>query len=141
MEYYEVSERIYKYGASINKPTYVDYNGMIHCVEVPNNIIMVRRNGKPMWCGNCLQSLAFHNIGDSRVHMFTTWRSHDAYGAWMWNNVALYEYVNKEVLEPEGLKLIKWTEYNESLHVYDYDWTMARKVLPLPEIALHQMKL
>lgn len=137
IEYYEIIEREYKYGAEINKPTYVDYNGMIHCVEVPNNIIMVRRNGKPMWCGNCLQSLSFRNIGDNRAHLFTHWRSHDAYGAWQWNNIALYEYVNKEVLEPEGLRLVKWTEYNESLHVYDYDWTMARKVLPLPEVALH----
>ena len=85
----------------------------------------------------CAQAIAFRNIGDGRVHMFTTWRSHDAYGAWQWNNIALYEYVNKEVLDPEGLKLVKWTEYNESLHVYDYDWTVARKVLPLPEVALH----
>lgn len=138
-EYYEVSERIYKYGPAINSPTYVDYNGMIHCVEVPNHIVMVRRNGKPMWCGNCLQSMSFRNIGDDRIQLFTTWRSHDMYGAWQWNNVALYEYVNKELFEPEGLVLTKWTEYNESAHVYDYDWAEAKKVLPLPEIALHMM--
>jgi len=138
-EYYEVSERIYKYGASINKPSFINYNGMIHCVEVPNNIIMVRRNGKPMWCGNCLQSLSFRNIGDGRIHLFTHWRSHDIYGAWQWNNIALYEYVNNELLEPEGLRLTKWTEYNESAHVYDYDWDAATHVLPLPEVALHMM--
>ena len=28
------------------------YNGEIHCVEVPNGIVYVRRNGKPAWCGN-----------------------------------------------------------------------------------------
>lgn len=30
----------------------IDYKGTIHCVEVPNGIIYVRRNGKPVWSGN-----------------------------------------------------------------------------------------
>ncbi|HKP17791.1 MAG TPA: FAD-dependent thymidylate synthase [Gaiellaceae bacterium] len=28
------------------------YNGVIHCVEVPNGTLYVRRNGYPVWCGN-----------------------------------------------------------------------------------------
>jgi hypothetical protein len=31
---------------------WVDYKGKIYCVEVPNHIIYVRRNGKPVWSGN-----------------------------------------------------------------------------------------
>lgn len=30
----------------------VDYVGKIYCVSVPNRLIYVRRNGKPVWCGN-----------------------------------------------------------------------------------------
>ena len=30
----------------------IDYNDFIYCVNVPNNIIFIRRNGKTMWCGN-----------------------------------------------------------------------------------------
>ncbi|QLH74912.1 MAG: hypothetical protein HPY73_05285 [Methanomassiliicoccales archaeon] len=30
----------------------VHYTGKVYCVEVPNHIIYVRRNGKPVWCGN-----------------------------------------------------------------------------------------
>ncbi len=30
----------------------VDYKGGIHCVTVPNGTLYVRRNGKPLWCGN-----------------------------------------------------------------------------------------
>ncbi len=30
-----------------------DYDGFVYCVEVPNHIIYVRRNGKAIWCGNC----------------------------------------------------------------------------------------
>jgi thymidylate synthase (FAD) len=28
------------------------YDGTIHCVEVPNGTLYVRRNGYPVWCGN-----------------------------------------------------------------------------------------
>jgi thymidylate synthase (FAD) len=28
------------------------YDGLIHCVEVPNRTLYVRRNGYPVWCGN-----------------------------------------------------------------------------------------
>jgi len=31
----------------------IDYDGFVYCCEVPNHIIYVRRNGKPVWCGNC----------------------------------------------------------------------------------------
>jgi thymidylate synthase (FAD) len=29
-----------------------DYDGLIHCVEVPNRTLYVRRNGYAAWCGN-----------------------------------------------------------------------------------------
>jgi hypothetical protein len=32
---------------------WVDYEGFVYCVTTPNGIIYVRRNGKPVWCGNC----------------------------------------------------------------------------------------
>ena len=32
----------------------IDYKGEIHCVQVPNGIVYVRRNGMPAWCGNSL---------------------------------------------------------------------------------------
>jgi hypothetical protein len=38
----------------------VDYNGKVYCVEVPNHIIYVRRNGIPVWCGNSLRFYADH---------------------------------------------------------------------------------
>lgn len=31
---------------------YEDYKGYVYCLEVPTRIIYVRRNGKPVWCGN-----------------------------------------------------------------------------------------
>jgi|GEM_PF-6361051 len=29
-----------------------EYDDFVYCVNVPNNIIQIRRNGKTMWCGN-----------------------------------------------------------------------------------------
>jgi hypothetical protein len=40
------------------KPKWIDYEGFVYCVEVPNHIILVRRNGKPLWIGNCTQNPA-----------------------------------------------------------------------------------
>lgn len=31
---------------------WVNYSGLVYCVEVPNHVIYVRRNGIPVWCGN-----------------------------------------------------------------------------------------
>ena len=31
---------------------WVDYNGWVYCVSVPNRVVYIRRNGIPVWCGN-----------------------------------------------------------------------------------------
>lgn len=31
---------------------WVNYDGMVHCVSVPNRVVYIRRNGIPLWCGN-----------------------------------------------------------------------------------------
>jgi hypothetical protein len=38
---------------SKNLLTLEQYKGMVYDVTVPNHIILVRRNGIPVWCGNC----------------------------------------------------------------------------------------
>lgn len=32
--------------------SWVDFNGPVYCVSVPNQVVYVRRNGIPLWCGN-----------------------------------------------------------------------------------------
>jgi len=32
--------------------TWLDYDGSVFCVTVPNHVIYIRRNGIPLWCGN-----------------------------------------------------------------------------------------
>lgn len=33
----------------------VHYSGKVYCVSVPNEVLYVRRNGLPVWCGNTVQ--------------------------------------------------------------------------------------
>lgn len=34
------------------KEEWINYDGNVYCVTVPNHIIYVRREGIPFWCGN-----------------------------------------------------------------------------------------
>ena len=40
--------------SEVDSRKWVDYDGEVFCVEVPNHIIYVRREGKVCWCGNCV---------------------------------------------------------------------------------------
>lgn len=33
------------------------YDGKVYCVNIPNHVILVRRNGIVIWCGNCTHQL------------------------------------------------------------------------------------
>ena len=47
------------------KESYVketNYFGRMYCVEVPNHTILVRRNGKAIWCGNSLRGAGLNGV-------------------------------------------------------------------------------
>lgn len=57
---YELNERVKKTESYIrgHKDIYKEkYNGIVYCVEVPNHVLLVRRNGKPYFCGNTMGDL------------------------------------------------------------------------------------
>jgi hypothetical protein len=56
---------------------WIDYNGRIYCVTVPNHIVLVRRNGKPIWSGNSAYLGAFlpYSSLDEHVRQVNTWLS------------------------------------------------------------------
>ncbi len=39
------------------------YSGYVYCVEVPNHTLLVRRNGRIQWCGNCRHYLTEYKSG------------------------------------------------------------------------------
>jgi hypothetical protein len=42
----------------------VDYDGPVYCLTVPNSTLLVRRNGVPMWSGNCMFECVWKILGD-----------------------------------------------------------------------------
>lgn len=44
------------FGVNNVSKEYVHYDGYVYCVEVPSNKLIVRRNGKPIVCGNSTRS-------------------------------------------------------------------------------------
>ncbi len=51
---YEVHERVQRLNSWLDRrdSSVVDYNGKVYCATVKNHVMYVRRNGKPVWCGN-----------------------------------------------------------------------------------------
>ncbi len=61
--WYRVSISKTKYFKLQNKNiTKVKYKGKVYCLEVPNHVLFVRRNGKACWCGNSAGAQAFSNF-------------------------------------------------------------------------------
>lgn len=46
--------------AKVTGYTKTPYVGKVYCVEVPNNTVFVRRNGKTAWCGNSIGNITFN---------------------------------------------------------------------------------
>ena len=45
----------------------VDWNDEVFCVETTTGIILVRKNGKATWVGNCCNNLVYVLNGDSKL--------------------------------------------------------------------------
>ena len=45
------------------RPVMREYHGNVYCVTVPNGVVYVRRNGRPVWCGNSIPGM-FVSPGD-----------------------------------------------------------------------------
>jgi thymidylate synthase len=73
----------------------------------------------------CLQRMWIRKLSDTECELHTTYRSHDVY-AWMFNNIATYEYAKRYIVGDK--QIVKIVEFNDSLHIYDYDWDRAKRV-------------
>jgi replicative DNA helicase Mcm len=66
--YWTITENKTKYSSIFKKKIQeINYNDNAYCVTVKNSIIYVRRNGKPMWCGNSGQTYSLHGGTGSHV--------------------------------------------------------------------------
>lgn len=84
----------------------INYRGKVYCCTVPNNIIMVRRNGYSLWCGNSgiksksLKDLArFYKINIEDIELPD--EISNLYKLYQENPEKLYSYQNDDVLRTE----------------------------------------
>ncbi len=80
----------------------------------------------------CLQRLWMRNLLDGNCELHVMWRSRDLYAAWNSNLIGLLTMVDREILKPNKMKLVKLIDFCNSLHIYEADWEAASKVRKLP---------
>lgn len=58
------------------KEEWVDYNGLVYCVSVPNRVVYIRRNGIPLWCGNSDPSMNWRLSQLDRIALLSNSDAH-----------------------------------------------------------------
>ena len=100
----------------------VPYTGAVFCVQVPNEIIYVRRMGKPCWCGNSVR--VYLSFGWHQLHSIThPSYCYNQYPNWLWKLDVLYfsKIISKlnRVIVPFHIWLYK-RAYKKALKKYPY---------------------
>ncbi len=106
------------------KPLIIDeWSGDVYCVEVPNHILFVRRNGKSIWCGNSVFehcSINFLTTNCSRVftHELVRHRVGSAYSQTSGRYVRTdsIDFVHDPILDPVKHKIESALEYLQTVY-------------------------
>lgn len=77
-----------------------EYNGTVYCLTVKNHIIYVRRNGKPVWCGQCGVDAGFSNDPTILTILYQN--------KGLWREFARYEL--RRIKYPTQAKIIDWLD-------------------------------
>lgn len=80
----------------------------------------------------CLQRVLVRHLGDGQVDVHFDWRSRDGYTAWQANVIALVDMLNREVVKPNGCRIVKIVDYSDSWHIYKSDVSVASDVKLVP---------
>jgi PHP family Zn ribbon phosphoesterase len=62
-----------------NIEDWVDFEGKVYCISVPNKVIYVRRNGIPVWCGNSDPPMNWRLSSLDGVTLISSSDSHSPY--------------------------------------------------------------
>jgi len=56
--------------------SWMDFNGKVSCVSVPNQVIYIRRNGIPVWCGNSDPPMSWRNSSLDKITLISNSDAH-----------------------------------------------------------------
>lgn len=78
----------------------------------------------------CLQRLWMRKLSSTTCELHCDWRSRDLFSAWNSNYIAILTMIDREILKPLNLKLVKLVDFVDALHIYEGNWEEATKVMP-----------
>lgn len=104
------------------KKNNVEYTGFVYCVEVPNHTLLVKRNGKIQWCGNCRHYLMPYKDGlkppkpnkelERKEREITQRQRELERNVRLWRTRALeYKNVDYNAYRQAKEQAIKWNKY------------------------------
>lgn len=82
----------------------------------------------------CLQRIWIRYLGEYGVEVHMDWRSRDLFTAWQANLIALVDMLNREVIHPNGCRIVKMVDHIDSLHIYESDVAAAEEVTLVPHM-------
>jgi len=80
----------------------------------------------------CLQRIWMRKLTDTTCEMHCDWRSRDLFSAWNSNYIGILSMIDREILKPLDLKLVKLVDFVDALHIYESDFDDASKVHLVP---------
>ena len=124
-----------KYG---HTEAWVDYDGQVYCVSVPNHVVYIRRNGIPLWCGNSDPAMNWRLSELDRVQLLSNSDSHSPEKIGREANVfdldhATYEEMYEAIRYKQKGKLACTYEFYPEEGKYHYDGHRLCKVSFAPE--------
>lgn len=75
---------------------------------------------------------------NNEVSIHTLFRSHDLFGAWESNMIAIVTMLNEEIIKPCNCQIKYVKEHNFSLHIYEYDLPQANNIKIIPRNPMFQ---
>lgn len=105
----ELKPEVNKFAGMKGKTSWIEYwKGIVYCAEVPNGTLYVRRNGKPVWCGNsvlehAVWSLCFTGVSRTLTHELVRHRAGMAYSQLSQRYVdeSVAEYVEPDIIRSD----------------------------------------
>ncbi|MDD2909840.1 MAG: thymidylate synthase [Candidatus Pacebacteria bacterium] len=77
----------------------------------------------------CLQRIWIRwNADDNSLDIHLNWRSRDLFDAWTSNLIGIVWMINEYIAEPLGCRIGRLVDNFDSLHIYDYNWDVAKKI-------------
>jgi PHP family Zn ribbon phosphoesterase len=110
--------------------SWVDFNGKVYSLAVPNHVIYVRRNGIPVWCGNSDPPMSWRNSKLDRITLISCSDAHSpehigreacVFEGEELSYKAIVEAIKTKNLKPKSCKLIYTIEFFPEEGKYHYD--------------------